>query len=122
MVEQAVHQELGKKEDTPPGGLGVHKTRGQKHTFGKCPKIQCKFCGEMGHIKKLCEKFKKLKGSLKGKTDAKNSEEAHDILDVTDSMGRVEKVKKQREQKAATYPALLSTKMGAGRRSLGGAP
>ena len=34
--------ELGKKGDTPPGSLGVHKTCGQKHTFGKCPKIQCR--------------------------------------------------------------------------------
>ena len=91
--------ELGKQEDTPPGGLGVHRTCGQRHTFGKCPKIQCKFCGEMGHIKKLCEGFKKLRGSLKGKPDAKNSEEAHDILDVSDSMSRGEEVKKQREHK-----------------------
>ena len=51
----------------------------------------------VGHIKKLCEGFKKLKGSLKEKTDAKNSEEAHNILDISDSMGRVDEVKRQRK-------------------------
>ena len=90
---------LGKKEDTQPGGLGIHKVRGRKHIFGKCHKIQCKFCGEMGHIKKLCEGVKKLKGGLKGITDLKNSEEAHDIMDVGDSTVRAAIVEKRRKLK-----------------------
>lgn len=66
----------------------------------------------VGHIKKLCEGFKKLKGSLKEKTDAKNSEEAHNILDISDSMGRVDEVKRQRKHNKKPRGGAFDNKSG----------
>ena len=83
-------RELKKKEDEPPKGPGIHRLCGKKHHFGRCPKIKCYFCDEMGHNRTSCEKFKKTQGKTKGDKDTKDGEEAHEIREISDGSIRVD--------------------------------
>ena len=100
-------RELVKKEDEPPKGPSVHRLCGKKHPFGRCPKTKCYFCGDMGHTRGSCEKFKKSQGNSKGDKDTKDGEEAHEIMDISDGAIRADSRKGKKEKpRYSPVPAL----------------